>query len=433
MYGTESLAINEQGHLTLGGADIPALASKYGTPLYLMDEGGIRKACRAYLEAGRKHYGENFFPAFAGKAFCIGAMYRILAEEGFGADVVSGGELYTAHRAGFDMRKILYHGNNKTRAELAEGLDYGVGRFVVDNVDEMRALESLCAERNVRAGILLRITPGVEAHTHAYIRTGQIDSKFGMAIETGAADEGVRTALSCPHLDLHGFHCHIGSQILETEPFAAAAEVMTDYIAHVRDTFGTVVPELNVGGGFGIRYTEEDTPKTPDENLAALAAALKAACAGKNLPLPRLMIEPGRSIVAPYGVTVYTVGGVKTIPGYRTYVAVDGGMTDNPRYILYGSKYEFVLPERASEPRTMTATIAGRNCESGDLVGENVSIQPVRPGDLLCTLTTGAYCYAMASNYNRVPRPAVVMIRDGSDRLVVRRETLEDLVRCDIL
>ena len=433
MFGTDSLSINALGHLTLGGADIPALAEKYGTPLYLMDEGGIRKACRDWLEAGRKQFGEKFLPAFASKAFCVSAMYRLLSEEGFGADVVSGGELYTAHRAGFDMQKILYHGNNKTEAELAEGLDYGVGRFVVDNQEELRSLEALCAARNQRAGILLRVTPGVEAHTHQFIRTGQIDSKFGMAIETGAADEGVRIALSCPHLDLLGLHCHIGSQILEEEPYAAAAEVMTEYMAHIRAAFGIGTRELNIGGGFGVRYTAEDDPRSPEACMSALGKALKEACIRRDLELPTVMIEPGRSIVAPYGVSVYTVGTVRTIPGYRTYVSVDGGMTDNPRYILYGAKYEFVVPARANQERTMTVTVAGRNCESGDLLGENVPIQPVVPGDLLCTLTTGAYCYSMASNYNRVPRPAVVFIREGADRLVVRRESLEDLVRLDVL
>ena len=433
MFGTDSLSINAQGHLALGGADIPALAKKYGTPLYLMDESGIRKACRDWLEAGRKQFGEKFLPSFASKAFCVSAMYRLLAEEGFGADTVSGGELYTAYRAGFDMGRVLFQGNNKTAAELEQALDCGVGRIVADSADELRALEALCAARGVRADVLLRITPGIEAHTHEYIRTGQIDSKFGMAIETGAADEGVRCALSCPHLNLRGLHSHIGSQILETEPFAAEAEVMAAYMAHLRTAFGVETAELDLGGGFGVRYVEKDVPQTPEACMEALGTALKAACARWDLTLPTVMIEPGRAIVAPYGVSVYTVGTVRTIPGYRTYVSVDGGMTDNPRYILYGAEYEFVAPERASQERTMTVTIAGRNCESGDLLGENVPIQPVAPGDLLCTLTTGAYCYSMASNYNRVPRPAVVFIRDGADRLAVRRETLDDLVRLDVL
>ncbi len=433
MYGTDSLAINASGHLTIGGADVPALARKYGTPLYIMDEGGIRNACRKWHAAGKKHYAGAFRPAYAGKAFCIGAMYRLIAEEGFYADVVSGGELYTAHKAGFDMSRILYHGNNKTRAELAEGLDYGIGRFVADNAEELMTLEELCRERNTYADVLLRVTPGVEAHTHAYIRTGQIDSKFGLAIETGAADEGVRTAQSCPHIRLRGLHCHIGSQIFELEAFTEAVNVMVRYMAHIRDDLGAAPEELNLGGGFGVRYTAEDAPRSFDESMEVLGAALERACAEYKLPLPALYIEPGRSIVAPYGITVYTVGGVKTIPGCRTYVSVDGGMTDNPRYILYQARYEFLDPEHAGEPRTMEATIAGRNCESGDLLGENVPIQPVCAGSLLCTLTTGAYCYSMASNYNRVPRPAVVFVRDGADRMVVRRETFEDLTCCDIL
>ena len=432
MYnGTESLAIRA-GHLTIGGADIPALAKKYGTPLIIYDECGIRKACGEYNAALRKHYGENALAAYAGKAFSVGVMYRILTEMDFGADVVSGGELYTARRAGFDMGRIFYHGNNKTRAELAEGLDYGVGRFVADNFEELKMLEELCSARSTRASVLIRVTPGIEAHTHAYIRTGQIDSKFGMAIETGAALEGVKLALSCPHLDYCGIHCHIGSQIFDTAPFAETVKIMCGFINTVRDVCGVETRELNVGGGFGVQYTDEDTPHTPDEYIRVICQALKAALVQYDLPAPRLILEPGRSIVAPYAVTVYTVGTVKNIPGCRTYVAVDGGMTDNPRYILYGAKYTFVVPERADEPKTMTVTVAGRNCESGDLLGEDVPLQQVHPGDLLCTLTTGAYCYSMASNYNRVPKPAVVMVCEGEDRLIVRRESLEDLVRNDI-
>ena len=433
MYGSESLTINTQGHLCIGGMDIAELAGQYGTPLYIMDEDGIRNACRAYREAGRRFWGENFRTSYASKAFCTAAMYKILAEEGIYADVVSGGELYTAHRAGFDMSRICYHGNNKTPEELTEGLDYGIGRFVIDNIPEMRTLDSLCADRGVRASILIRITPGVEAHTHEFIRTGQIDSKFGLAIETGAADEGIRAALECKNLDLMGLHCHIGSQIMETAPFELAAQIMAKYIAHIRKDYGVETRELDVGGGFGVRYVASDDPLPTETNISALAAAMRKACADESIPEPTLMIEPGRSIVAPYGITVYTVGAVKTIPGYRTYVSVNGGMTDNPRYILYGAEYEFIVPDRANEPRTEVVTVAGRNCESGDLLGENVKIQPVEVGDLLCTPTTGAYCYSMASNYNRVPRPAVVFVSQGKDRIVVRRETYEDLVNLDVL
>lgn len=433
MYGSASLTINDRGHLCIGGLSVAELARQYGTPLYIMDEDGIRAACRDYLRAGRKHWGTHFRAAFAGKAFCTAAMYRLLQQEAMYADVVSGGELYTAHLAGFDMSRIYYHGSNKTRDELAEGLDYGIGRFVADNIPELEMLDALCAERGCRASVLLRITPGVEAHTHDFIRTGQIDSKFGLPIQTGDADEGIRTLLSCKNLDFMGFHCHVGSQILETAPFEAAAEIMASFIAHTRDTYGVTVHELNVGGGFGVRYVASDDPLTPDENLSALSLALRTACAAHDLEEPTLTIEPGRSIVAPYGITVYTVGAVKNIEGYRTYVSVNGGMTDNPRYMLYGAEYEFIVPDRAAEERTETVTVAGRSCESGDLLGENVKIQPVRPGDYLCTPTTGAYCYSMSSNYNRVPRPAVVFVANGKSRVVVRRETFADLVRLDVV
>ncbi|MBR6748390.1 MAG: diaminopimelate decarboxylase [Clostridia bacterium] len=432
MFGTESLAVNAQGHLTLGGMDVPALAQKYGTPLMLMDEGWIRKTASAYHDAIRKHYGENADVSYASKAFSTGYMYKIMAETGLCADVVSGGELYTARAAGFPMNRVFLHGNNKTPDEIILALESGIGHFVSDNLTELALINALAAERGLTADIMLRVKPGVEAHTHDFVKTGQIDSKFGVAIETGEALDAIGEILKLSNLRYVGIHCHIGSQIFETAPFGEAARVMINFMAAIRDRYGVDTAELNLGGGFGVRYTEEDAPRTVEENVGMLCAAVKAELAARNLPAPRLLIEPGRSMVAPAGITVYTVGSVKTIPGIRTYVSIDGGMTDNPRYILYGSKYEFLLPEYAAEPRTQVVTIAGRNCESGDLLGEHVEIQPVKAGDLLCTLTTGAYNYSMASNYNRVPRPAVVMVRDGKDKVVVRRETYEDLIRNDI-
>jgi len=432
MFGTESLAINAQGHLTIGGMDVPALAKQYGTPLMIMDEGYIRSTACAYLDAMRKHYGENADVSYASKAFCTGYMYKILAEAGLCADVVSGGELYTARAAGFPMERVFLHGNNKTPDEIALALDAGIGHFVSDNLTELDLIDALAAERGVVADIMLRVKPGVEAHTHDFVKTGQIDSKFGVAIETGEALDAIGAILTHKNLRYVGIHCHIGSQILETAPFGEAARVMTDFMVAIRDKYGVETAELNLGGGFGVRYTAEDVPHTVEENISALCTAVKSELDAKNLGRPRLLIEPGRSMVAPAGITVYTVGSVKTIPGIRTYVSIDGGMTDNPRYILYSSKYEFLLPAYANEPRTEVVTIAGRNCESGDLLGEHVEIQPVKPGDLLCTLTTGAYNYSMASNYNRVPRPAVVMVRDGEDKLVIRRETYEDLISRDI-
>lgn len=428
----EGLSVGPDGHLRIAGADVPALAEKYGTPLYLVNEDVVRANCRRYLHAMRSAYGPNAMVAFAGKAMCLSAMYRLLAEEGMSADVVSGGEVYTAAHAGFDMSRVFFHGNNKTPAEIGLALEKGVGYFVVDNCDELALLARLAKQAGVKPRAILRVCPGIDAHTHSYIRTGQIDSKFGVALETGEALELAGAVIASPDVEYAGLHCHIASQVLDAEPFAQAAEVMTGLIAQIRDTFGAETSVLNLGGGFGIRYIDE-TPLDIEQGLSSTAAALKAALAKHGLPEPVLAIEPGRSIVAGAGITVYRVGHVKKIPGIRTYVDIDGGMTDNPRYILYQARYEFLLPEKAGDPRSETVTIAGRCCESGDLLGENVPLQPVEAGDLLCTLDTGAYCFSMSSHYNRVPGIPMAFVSYAGDRLVVRRESFADMVRNDIL
>lgn len=432
MLVSKNLAVNEQGHLTVGGIDAVELAKEYGTPLYLMDEGLIREHCRSFKESMDKYYGGQGLVCYASKAFCCKAMCRIMLEEGLGLDVVSEGELYTALSVGFPAEKLCFHGNNKTDHELSYALENGVGRIIVDNIYELDRLNRLAEKTGRTANIMYRIKPGIDAHTHNFIMTGQIDSKFGFALETGEAYEAVKKAIECSHINLVGLHCHIGSQIFDIDPFVKAAEVMLTFIAKIKDELGFEVKELNLGGGFGIRYTEEDAPVAYDKYMEKVSEKVKEVCAEKNVKLPFILIEPGRSIAAPAGVTLYTVGGRKEIPNIRTYVSIDGGMGDNPRYALYQSKYDVEVANKANLPKTETVTVAGKCCETGDLIGEGMPIQPVELGDILAVLATGAYNYSMSSNYNRIPKPPVVMIRDGKSRVVVKRETLEDIVRNDL-
>ncbi len=422
----------ENGELILGGVGAKTLAKEYGTPLYVMDENVIRSSMRAFRSSMEEYYGGKGLVCYASKAFSCKEIYRIAMEEGIGADVVSLGEMYTARTVGFPMDKVCFHGNNKTRRELEAALDWGVTRIVVDNLTELRTLSALAAEKGRTAEILLRIKPGIDAHTHNFIRTGQIDSKFGLALETGEAMEGVKEALAADCVHLRGIHCHIGSQIFSVEPFAHAAEVMMDFLGQIKAETGAELSELNLGGGFGILYTDEDEPVPFQDYMGPVSEAVKASAEKLGLPQPFVLIEPGRAIVGEAGTTLYTVGSVKEIPGIRTYVSVDGGMGDNPRYILYQAKYDMILANRADEAATERVTVAGRCCESGDLIGEDVPLAPARPGDLLAVFATGAYNYSMASRYNRASVPPVVMVKDGASRVVVRGETLEDLVRSDV-
>lgn len=432
MFVSENLDVNSRGHLTIGGADTVSLAKAFGTPLYVMDENQIRRHCRSFKGSIDRFYGGNGLVCYASKAFSCKEMYRIVASEGLGVDVVSGGELYTAMEAGTDPKKVCFHGNNKTIDELKMALSYGVSRIVADNIYEMQTLDALCSEYGKKADILLRIKPGVDAHTHDFIRTGQIDSKFGFALETGEAFEAVKFALECENLNFVGVHCHIGSQILDTQGFEAAAEVMLNFIKKLRDELGTEVRDLNLGGGFGIQYTEKDDPLPYEAFMEAVSVIVHDFCEKNNMALPFIIIEPGRSIAAPAGITLYTVGGKKVIPDIRTYVSVDGGMCDNPRYIMYQADYDALIANKANEPKNTTVTIAGKCCESGDLIGEHMPLQECEPGDILAVCATGAYNYSMSSNYNRLMKPAVVFVKDGETRLAVRRETLEDIVRNDI-
>lgn len=345
---------------------------------------------------------------------------------------VSGGELYTALSVDFPPERIVFHGNNKTEEEIKTALEAGVGRIVVDNLFELRTIEQMAQRLNKNAGVMIRIKPGIDAHTHNFIRTGQIDSKFGFALETGEAFGAVKEVLEQKNVTLKGIHCHIGSQIFEIEPFKAAAEVMLGFMAKVKEELSYEIKELNLGGGFGIRYLIDDDAKLYKTFMEQVSVTVKETCKRLKLNIPFIMIEPGRAIVGPAGTTLYTIGAVKTIPGIRNYVSVDGGMTDNPRYILYQSEYSIAVANKIDKPADYVATIAGRCCESGDLIQEDAKIQTPEAGDILAVFCTGAYNYSMASNYNRVPRPAVVMIKDGKPRLIIKRESYEDMVKNDI-
>ena len=432
MIVSDCLNVNEKGHLTIGGCDTVELVKEFGTPVYVYDENQIRKNCRDFSKSIRENYGCKGLVLYASKAFCCEEMCRIAEEEGLGLDVVSGGEIYTALKAGFEPSKIYFHGNNKTIDELRLALDNGIGRIIVDNLEELENINRLALESGKRADILLRIKPGIDAHTHSFIKTGQIDSKFGLALETGEALSAVKKALSYENINLRGVHCHIGSQIFDIDPFELAAEVMIDFIAEVKKETGCLMEELNLGGGFGIKYLESDNPEKYSEYMKRVSAIVKERCEYHGIERPFILIEPGRSIVGAAGITLYTVGAVKTIPNIRTYVSVDGGMSDNPRYILYQSSYEAVVANRASLPRDFTVTIAGKCCESGDLIQEDAPIQKAAAGDILAVLSTGAYNYSMASNYNRIPRPPVVMVKDGKPRIVVKRESYDDMLKNDI-
>lgn len=426
------LSVNEKGHLTIGGVDTIELAKEYGTPAYIMDENVIRENMREYKTAAEEYFGKGALPLFASKALCFVEIYKIAAEEGLGIDCVSGGELYTAKVAGFPAERIYFHGNNKTHRDIKDAMDMGVGHFVVDNVCELNAVNAEAKKRGITQDILLRITPGIDPHTHKAVVTGSVDSKFGNAIETGQAMEIVKMAISLENVHLDGLHCHIGSQIFDIQPFASAAEIMTKFIADIKSECNYEINQLNLGGGLGVKYLDSQPSVNYRESIKNIAEIVKAECDKNNVKVPEVRLEPGRSIVANAGITLYTVGGIKEIPGFLNYISIDGGMPDNPRYALYQSPYTFVIANKADKPRDYLATIAGRCCESGDLLGERIEIQSAEIGDILATLTTGAYNYSMASNYNKIPRPPVVFVRDGKSRVVVRRETYEDLIKNDV-
>ena len=409
-------AIDGSGRLSVGGVDLCELAVEHGTPLFVYDELHLRERCREAVAA----FGDG--ASYASKAFLCKAMAALVAEEGMGIDVATGGELHVALAGGTDPGRIVLHGNNKSTDELAAALDAGVGRVVVDSHDELDRLEDLVAGGARVPQVLLRVTPGVEAHTHVYVQTGQDDSKFGFTLSTGAAATAVDRASASPAVDLVGVHAHIGSNVFALSSFALAVEALAGFVGPLG------LPELSLGGGLGVAYVEgEETP-----SITEWAGVLRRACAAAGITA-RLAVEPGRSVVAGAAVTLYTVGTVKEVAGVRTFLAVDGGMSDNPRPVLYGSGYETFLPRAADAQRPFPAHVVGKHCESGDLIVRDAALPAdVAVGDVLATPVTGAYGHSMASNYNKVPRPAVVFVADGEARLVVRRETLDDLLRLDL-
>lgn len=422
----------EDGELTFRGQRLTSLAKKYGTPLYLYDEEKIREKCRAYLGAVRAGFGSRAKVLYASKAASFKRLYEIMREEGMGIDVVSRGEIYTAHRAGFDLQNAYFHSNNKTDEDIEYAIDKGVGYFVADNAEELYAIERIAGAKDKACRVLLRITPGIDPHTYAAVATGKVDSKFGSAIETGQAMEITKVALSLPHVTLRGFHCHVGSQIFDAEIYLMTSRVMLDFVKDVYENLGYLADELDLGGGLGVRYIESQPTLDIASVILSVSDALKAHADELGIPLPVICFEPGRSIVADAGLTLYTVGTVKDIPGYKTYVSVDGGMTDNPRYALYGSPYT-ILPVIASASEDREVSVVGRCCESGDILQEGVMLpSDTKRGDLVACLTTGAYHYSMASNYNRIPRPPVVILTKDSDYLAVRRESVEDVASLDL-
>ena len=430
MYLHGTSRINEQGHLEIGGCDTTQLAKAYGTPLYVYDEVAIREKCRAFHRAFQES-GFSYQVAYASKAFLCMEMCRVAREENMSLDVVSGGELYTALQAGFPASRIHFHGNNKTEEEMIMALQAGIGCFVVDNFFELEVLHDLAVQYGKIVSILIRVTPGVEAHTHEYITTGQDDSKFGFGVSTGQAIQAIQMALEKSNYNVLGIHSHIGSQIFETAGFVRAIEVLRNFLEEIREQTGYIVTVLNVGGGFGIRYTESDTPLTLEAYVLAVTNAVREQFTTCEYPLPEIWVEPGRSIVGDAGTTLYTVGAVKNIPGIRKYVSVDGGMTDNLRPALYGARYEAMLANRGKEENEEVVSIAGKCCESGDMLIWDINLPQVASSDLLAISCTGAYGYSMANNYNRIRRPAVVFAKDGTSQIVVERETYENIIGND--
>lgn len=422
--------IAQNGYLNIGGCDVVELAERFGTPLFVFDEETIRNRCRAYMSAFKKQ-GLDFEVIYAAKAFMSIAVIKIIAEEGLGLDVMSGGEIFTALKAGFPAGRMYFHGNNKSPDEIELALGIGVGHIVVDSFQELDLLDKMAGELGKKPDVMLRLTPGILPSTHAYIQTGQQDSKFGFGIEGGMARDATAQALKKKNITLVGYHAHIGSQIFALHSYDKAVEVLMDFIKEVKDDLGYEVRQLDTGGGLGIRYLSHDEPSTIDAYAQTIVSGVADGAAKHNLKVPEIMVEPGRSIIGNAGVTLYRIGTIKEIPGIRTYVSVDGGMSDNLRPMLYKAVYDAIIANKADAPASAKVTVAGKHCESGDILIEEAVIPEPEVGDILVTPATGAYGYVMANNYNRVPRPAVVMVKDGKARIIIRRETYEDLVRLE--
>jgi len=431
----DNFQINSKGHLEISGCDAVKLVEKYGTPLYVMDEAKIRQNCRAYKNAVEKYFGKDKGEiAFASKALSFKGIYRIIADENLCTDIVSPGELETAKAAGFPLEKAFFHGNNKTDFDIEHGLKNNIGTFIVDNFEEIESLDALCEKHGKTQKILLRVTPGIDAHTYAKVTTAKIDSKFGISIGTGQAIEAVDAILNKKNLDFLGIHCHIGSQIFEIQPFIDAAECMLNFAAEIKEKYNYEISIVNLGGGFGIKYIPEQESLDIDYGIKTLSEYIIKKCDELYIKVPKIIFEPGRSIVANAGVTLYTVGTNKNITGYKNYISIDGSMGDNPRYALYeeNAPYTVAAANKMNEENKIIASIAGRCCESGDLIQERVKLPDLKRGDILAVLVTGAYNYSMAMNYNRLPRPAMILVNNGEDRIIIKRETYEDLMKNEL-
>ena len=428
----DNISINNNGVLTFAGQDVTELAQKYGTPLYLLDEEKIREKCQTYVNAMRENFGEKYAVLYASKANSFKKIYNIVESEGMCVDVVSIGEIYTALKAGFPLDKAYFHSNNKTDFDVEFAIDNGVGHFVVDNREELEVIDRYAAKKGIKQKILLRLTPGIDTHTYEAVNTGKVDSKFGTAIETGQAEEIVKYTLGFKNIDLCGFHCHIGSMVFDSDTFLRGAEIMLQFMAKMKKDFGFETKELNLGGGYGVRYTVNDPTIDIAQNIAQVADFIKSNCNELGLDLPIILMEPGRSIVADAGMTLYTVGTVKRITGYKNYVSVDGGMSDNPRYALYESEYTLFNAAKANAEATLKCDVVGRCCESGDIIQPDVLLPETERGDILAVCTTGAYNFSMAMNYNRIARPPIVMLNKGDSYVAVRRESLDDIIRNDV-
>lgn len=426
------LSIGENGHLFISGCDTVDLAKEYGTPLYVMSEDKVRDVCRSYKSSIDRFYGGLGAPIYASKAFCCKEILRVAASEGFDIEVVSGGELYTALAAGIEPSKIHFQGNNKSIEEIEYAVSSKVGNMVADNPTDLRKINDVSRALGVVTDITLRITPGIDAHTHEFIKTGQIDSKFGLTLQNGDAAKAVELALGYKNVSLKGLHCHIGSQILDTEPFVHAARVMLEFYNEIKINHGVDLESLNLGGGFGIAYTENDRAIDFGRYIEEVSKTIHSTCEELGINIPKIYIEPGRSVVGEAGITLHTVGNVKEIPGVRNFIAVDGGMYENIRYALYKAEYTCLIANKVNKPKDYTATICGKCCESSDFIQENTSIQNPVEGDILAVLATGAYNYAMASNYNRNPRPACVFVSKGKSRIAIKRESYADIVKNDV-
>lgn len=422
--------LNAAGHLTIGGCDAVDLAHQFGTPLVVYDVQQIRQQIRAFKRVFEEN-NVDYAVSYASKAFSAIAMYQVVAAEGAHVDVVSGGELYTAIKADFPMADVSFHGNNKSREELEMAIDHHVGTIMIDNFHEIELLADVLEEHDTHVDVMLRITPGISAHTNKYIQTGQVDSKFGFDLQSGQADEALAKVLENPRMQMKGLHAHIGSQIFELAGFEGVAKKLVEVAAHWQEKFNYQAAVINVGGGFGIRYVKDDTPLAPEEFVAAIIKAIKTEIKETNLAMPEIWIEPGRSIAGPAGYNLYTVGSRKDVPGLKPYVTVDGGMGDNIRPALYEAQYETVLANNPRAELVEHVRVAGKYCESGDILSQNQALPATKPGDVLATLDTGAYGYSMASNYNRNPRPAVVFAEKGTAQVVIKRETYDDLIHLD--